>query len=131
MLTACLLLGQIGVVSWGIGCARLEQDGDNLSGYPGVYVRLANYKQWLIDQLAEWGTQPRFAQRRGPGIGRVVVKPPTSRMPCSELTVRKPRLLRDALVALASGPFCPLAGHSSPATGALLIVLYLGRDEGA
>jgi len=62
--------GQVGVVSWGIGCAKALDEGEEaqlggLSSFPGVYVRLANYRQWLVDQLAAWGTAPRFAQRQG------------------------------------------------------------------
>lgn len=86
---------QVGVVSWGIRCAALESIDDELSGYPGVYVRLANYKQWLIDQLAAWGTEPRFATKKSGDKGaRKVVMPsldanlPTSRLPCSDLPVR-------------------------------------------
>lgn len=64
------MYGQVGVVSWGIGCAKALDEGEEaqlggLSSFPGVYVRLANYRQWLVDQLAAWGTAPRFAQRQG------------------------------------------------------------------
>eukprot|EP00873_Tetraselmis_striata_P024109 jgi/Tetstr1/444373/TSEL_032264.t1 len=87
----------VGVVSWGIRCAALESIDDELSGYPGVYVRLANYKQWLIDQLAAWGTEPRFATKKSGDKGaRKVVMPsldanlPTSRLPCSDLPTFDP-----------------------------------------
>ena len=54
----------VGVVSWGDGCGELKED---LSGFPGVYTRVANYKDWIIDQLAAWESKPaRFLSDRAP-----------------------------------------------------------------
>jgi hypothetical protein len=111
----------VGVVSWGIRCAalqvELEEGGqEKTSGFPGVYVRLAKYKQWIVDQLAEWGTAPRFAVKRvqgneqeaGPQAGRTETmlsagggveahsigsgRPPTNTVPVSiDTTVSRKR----------------------------------------
>lgn len=33
----------VGMVAWGIGCAN--------TGVPGVYVNVANYRNWILQQL--------------------------------------------------------------------------------
>ena len=49
---------QVGLVSWGIRCAALSGVEDNISGFPGVYTRVANYYSWIKETLEEWGAEP-------------------------------------------------------------------------
>jgi secreted trypsin-like serine protease len=83
----------VGVVSWGIRCAalqvELEEGGEvTTSGFPGVYVRLAKYKQWIVDQLAIWGTAPRFADKRNARLPITYMSgPKRSTKRCDELPV--------------------------------------------
>jgi len=62
---------QVGVVSWGVRCAALQVELDPRSGielqsgFPGVYVRLANYKNFIKETLETWGSEPpRFVSEQ-------------------------------------------------------------------
>ena len=62
---------QVGVVSWGLRCAALEVELENnadqteQTGFPGVYVRLSNYKHMIKTQLTAWESEPaRFVSEK-------------------------------------------------------------------
>ena len=71
---------QVGVVSWGLRCAALEveleanDDQSEQTGFPGVYVRLSNYKNMIKDQLVAWESEPaRFVSEQDKRGERVTV----------------------------------------------------------
>ena len=47
MLFSNQFLSNLGIVSWGVECAK--------PGYPGVYTRIASYLEWIRDVIQEDG----------------------------------------------------------------------------
>lgn len=105
--TSCKSAPQVGIISWGVGCAK--------TGFPGVYVRVHEVSSWIQEVCSSWGEPISSPRRDRPPQRHSTTKPtpvtlptipptPTS-MAASGTVKPEPRTPQPTQGAHASPPF--------------------------